>query len=158
MSELNKLKKEYEKLGKKYGLPNFSELNEDFEIEKLQEKETDYLLRSVRRVMIEKIANIVRFLELLISPTEAPTPMFIFAVMKNIDSETKKSMTNLYEELCSIEVSSLALDISYNGKEEADFIKQVSKIWNMHKPELRNITKKLSISGKKEKRDRGYLG
>ena len=51
---LEELKKEYEKLKKKHNLPIFKGMNEDFEIEKLQEKETELLLREVRRIMIEK--------------------------------------------------------------------------------------------------------
>ncbi len=158
MSELEKLKKQYAVLQKKYKLPGFSELNVDFEIEKLQDKETEHLLRGVRRTMIEKIANVVRFLEVLINPSETPTPMFVFAMMKNISSETKKAILNLYKELSSIEVSALALDISHDEKEEAQFINEVFKLWSSHKPELKEITKKLSIMGKKERSERGYLG
>ena len=49
--ELDKLKKEYEKLRKKHNLPSFNELNKDFSIERVCEIETDFLLKEVRKSM-----------------------------------------------------------------------------------------------------------
>ena len=40
-SQLNEVKKNYEKFQKKYNLPSFKNLNEDFQIEKIAENETD---------------------------------------------------------------------------------------------------------------------
>ena len=108
--------------------------------------------------MVEKVANVVRFLELLLNPSETPTPMFIFAMLENIKPETRRSIEKLYKELSSIELNSLALDVSYNEKEEAQFINEVHKRWGKYKPELKDITCKLSMSWKKEKSERGYLG
>ncbi|MFC1686228.1 hypothetical protein ACFLZZ_04395 [Nanoarchaeota archaeon] len=159
MSELLKLKKNYAILQKKYKLPSFSELNEDFEIEKLQDRETDYLLKGVRRAMIEKIANVVRFLELLLNPSETPTPMFILAMLKNINTETRKNVEVLYKELSSVELSSLALDVSYDENVEAEFVRNINTAWKKQKLVIKEVTKRLSMSWKKENlSDRGYLG
>jgi len=158
MGNLDKLKKQYSELKKKYKLPSFDELNQDFDVEKLQEKETEHLVKNMRRIMVEKIANIVRFLELIYSPGESPTPMFVFAMMKNIKPETKKVIEKLYKELSSIEISSLPLDIHHDEKAEAIFVYDTYKKWASFKPELSEITKKLSISSKKESKARGYLG
>ena len=46
---LEELKKKYEKLQKQYSLPSFEKLNEEFDIEKIAENETDFLLREVRK-------------------------------------------------------------------------------------------------------------
>ena len=45
---LEQLKKDYEVIRKKYNLPGFKELNEDFYIEEIAESETDILLRKIR--------------------------------------------------------------------------------------------------------------
>ena len=55
------LKKRYENLTKKYKIPGFVELNKDFEIEKL-DKEIDFLLRAIRKLIMEKIVNSMSFL------------------------------------------------------------------------------------------------
>ena len=54
--ELNDLRNDYSKLEVKHILPSFKELNESFEIDKI-DKESDALLRVVRKVMMEKIVN-----------------------------------------------------------------------------------------------------
>lgn len=159
MVELVKLKKQYSALQSKYKLPKFSDLNKDFEIEKLQDRETEHLLRGVRRTMIEKIANVVRFLELLMNPSESPTPMFIYAILKGITPETKSEIEKLYKELSNLELGSLGLDVSHDEKEEADFVKAIYQSWNKHQPGLKKITQKLNMTWKKDKKaDRGYLG
>ena len=42
--KLEKLKADYKIFQAKYSLPNFDELNEDFQIEKISESETDFIL------------------------------------------------------------------------------------------------------------------
>jgi len=157
-SNLAKIKNQYISLQKKYKLPSFSELNEDFEIEKLQERETDFLLRNVRRMITEKISNVLRFLELILNPSETPTPLFVFAMLKNISPETRKEIEVLYRKLSSIELSSLSLDINYNEKKEAELIKGIVKSWPKIKEGLGNITEKLEMAWSKEKPERKYLG
>ena len=158
MEELSKLKKDYEKLRQKYRLPSFDELNVEFEIEKLQDRETDFLVRQVRRAIIEKVAVVLRFLELIVNPTESPTPLYIFSVMKSISPETKKIIEKVYKELITIELSSLSMDIDYDEKNEAAFIKEIMAEWNGVKKDLREITKKLNVSWSHEKMHDGYFG
>ena len=158
-SGLAELKKEYSVLQKKYKLPSFSELNDDFDVEKLQGKETDHLLRIVRTVIIEKMSNVVRFLELTINPTETNQPMFVWAMLKNIKPDTRKEIEAIYKEISKIELSSLGLDMIYSEKEEAMFIAEASKVWNKEKPKIKEITNKLGMNWGKDVQDkRGYLG
>ena len=44
---LDELKKVYLEIQKKYSLPDFDKLNEDFNIEKLADVETEYLIREI---------------------------------------------------------------------------------------------------------------
>jgi len=155
---LEKLKKDYAKLQKKYRLPSFSELNEDFEIEKLQDRETDFLMRGIRRTIIEKIAALMRFFELILNPAEAATPLFVFAILRGIKSETKNTVEKLYKELSVYELASLNLDIQYSEKEEVKFVNDFTKKWKEMKPVLAKITHELSIVWKDEHKERKYLG
>lgn len=157
-SSLAKLKKDYSALQKKYKLPEFSDLNDDFDIEKLQDRETEHLLRLIRAVIVEKLANIVRFLELMLNPTEGPTPLFMMAVFKSVTPAMRNEMESLYKELSKIELASLTLDIDYEEKEEARFVADVSKRWSKEKLKLKSITQKLGMTWSGASLDRGYLG
>ena len=86
-SSLEKLKKDYEKLQKKYKLPSFQQLNEEFEIERIAEHETDILLREIRKAITEKAVAFLRFLEFLINFSAAP--FFLLSVIKHLVASDK---------------------------------------------------------------------
>jgi hypothetical protein len=155
-SNLAQLKTQYEKLRQKYKLPPFSQLNEEFEIEKVQERETEILLREIRHVMTEKMAAFLHFLELFINPTMAP--MFILNAMKNLGESDKKLIEEIYGNLVTLEFSSLTLDISYDEKKEADFIKNIAKKWQNLRPELQQFAELLSRIQPKKEKSKGYVG
>ncbi len=158
MENLAELKKEYEKVRKGYNLPPFSELNIEFEIEKLQERDTEFLIKGVRRTMLEKVAVILRFFELIVNPNEA-TPIFVFSITKGLSNETKKKIESTYKELTLIEIASLNLDIDYNEKEEAKFIKGLWERWPEIKKNLKEVTNKIEVVwGHHEKKHDNYFG
>lgn len=155
---LAKTKKQYETLRKKYSLPNFQQLNEEFDIEKVAEKETDLLLREIRRCISDKIAAYLRFFELFLNPMNAP--FFILGIMKNIKGEVKKVIEGIYKELSMFEISSINLDFDYKEKEEAKFIKDASKKWQGMKKKFKEISIAISGSWKEvsEKKEKNYFG
>lgn len=156
--DLEKLKKEYEKLKDRYNLPSFVEINEDFEIEKLQERETDLLIREVRRIMVEKNSAYLRFIEMFLNPGNAP--MFFFSLVKNMDHVDKKTLEELYGELGKFEILSLKLDNEYNEEKEAEFIKKFYKDWQEIKKKFGRLLKAVDDSWEKksERKEKGYLG
>jgi len=155
---LNNVKKQYEPLKKKYKLPEFSKLNEEFEIEKVQEKETDFLLREIRRAISEKIAAFLRFFELYVNPQAAP--VFVLVSLKNLAAKEKEIIEKAYKELVALELAAVSLDISYNEPREAQAILRVFKKWQELKPELEDvilaILKVQERSG--EKKGKSYFG
>ena len=157
MEKLKKLKENYIVLATKYKLPSFRELNEEFEIEKIAEKETELLLRHVRRCILEKIAAISRFFELILNPTEAN--LLILSLLKDVNAETKKKIEKIYKEVSLIEIASIDLDLDYNEKEEAKFISSVSKDWKKLKTGLKEVSKQLGASWHfKDVVSEGYFG
>lgn len=155
---LQELKKKYEKLRTKYNLPKFEEINKDFEIEKLQERETELLSTEIRRAMIEKNIAYLEFTERFMNPTTAP--MFFFALIKNMSSEEKKLVEKLYLELGKFEITSIGLDNEYDEKKDAEFIKSFYKEWQGIKKKFGKIIKGIEEAWDKktEKKDRDYLG
>ena len=155
---LKELKEAYEKLAKKYKLPSFHEMNEDFEIEKLQEHETNILTREIRRAMMDRNVSYLRFIEMFQNPGQAP--MFFLALIKSVDSSDKQLIDELYLELGKYEIKSIALDNEYSEEKDIEFIKKFYKGWQNIKKKFGKLMNGLEKAWEKkvEKKDKGYLG
>jgi hypothetical protein len=100
------LNEEYDKLKSKYpALPPFEDISEDFDVEKLYEKETNFILREIRRVISEKISAYMHFFETIINP--ASPPLFIFSILKGIDAEKKSKVESIYKKLAKFQIESM---------------------------------------------------
>jgi len=155
---LTKLKKDYEKLRKKYKLPKFQELNEDFGIERLADYETETLLKNVRKVMLEKMVDCLRFLELLLHPMNAP--LFFLALAKSLSSGAKKKAQVIYERLLFFNLEAFMLDSVYDEKKEAEFIRRGFDEWQELKHEFYDLVDELRKTWKKkgENKEKRYFG
>ena len=155
---LEDLKKDYELLMKKYSLPSFKEMNETFDIEVLAEAKSEILLKRIRKVMSEKLASVLRILEALINPPN--TSVFLFNIIKGFNEEDKKIINELYKKLNQIEIKIFGLEIEYDEKKEADFIKNFMQSWKGIKGDLRKIEaamERCSLS-KSKKQEKSYFG
>lgn len=155
-TNLDKIKKQYEPLKNKYKLPEFSKFNEEFEIEKIQERETDFLLREMRRVMGEKMNAFLRFFETILNPVMAP--VFILTSLKNLNAADKELIEKNYKILVELELKSVGLDIEYNEKKEAAFILETMKKWQEMKPEIQQVIEALNKIQKTSEKKGTYFG
>lgn len=157
-SDLLKLKKEYEVLAKKYNLPSFKEMNEDFGIERIAEVETDILLREIRKVVADKLYNYLRFIEGILNPTNAP--MFVFSIIKALGKEEKDKFSEIYKKLAKIEIALFEIDVQFFEEKEAKFVKDSYGIWQEIKKDALEIIKaiKRNWDNKAETKDKGYFG
>lgn len=160
ISPLEKLKEDYKKLEKKFSLPDFNRLNEEFHIEKISEIETDFLLREVRRYMAEKYLNYLKFVENLIHPTESS--IFVFSVIKALGVEEKEELKRIYKSLVDIEINLIRLDLVYSEEKEIEFIKDSYSQWQNEKKELAKIVDviKKNFGNNKQpiQNGKGYFG
>ena len=124
--EIN-LEEEYSKFKQKYDMPAFKELTEDFDIEKIQDKESSFLLREIRRTINEKTSAYLHLFENLINPNSPP--IFIFSLIRNISTENKEMVKQLYNELSKSQIEVMKLDTIYSEESEAKFIKKVFNLW-----------------------------
>jgi len=157
-SSLEELKKDYLVLQKKYKIPSFKELNEEFDIEKAAEQETDCLIREIRKAIMDKVIAYLRFVEMLLNPSNAP--MFFFALVKGLTSADKRELERIYEKLGSFEIDVIELDCHYVEKEEAEFIKKLYGGWQDIKKEMLKLVEVLrrNWNQKLGKNEKGYLG
>ncbi len=154
--ELKDLKHNYNALAKKYALPSFKELNEDFEIEKI-DKNTDALLKIIRKIMMEKIINSLSFAEFLLNPMNAPR---IYAgYVRSISPDDRKHIEKIYSTLGALSILSLDLEIDYSEKKEAEMIKKIYNTWTSLKPDFRKIFEDMKRpNGVVVKKERAYFG
>ena len=157
-SKLEKLKKDYLKIQKKYNLPEFDKLNRDFSIEKTADSETDFLIREIRKVIAEKMSGYLRFTEMLINPTNAP--IFVFSIIKNLGVREKKDLSEMYKKMAKNEIKLIGIDIEFSEEKEAEFIKDSYKLWQRLKRDFLNIvgTIEKNWDNKFEVDKKGYVG
>lgn len=157
-SKLEDLKKDYEKIQKKYNLPTFEKLNEDFYIEKISETETDFLIREIRKFVADKFSNYLRFIEAILNPVNVP--MFVFSIIKAMGNEEKNELTVIYKKLVRVEVTLIELDVDFSEKKEADFIKESYESWQKIKKDMLNIIEsiKRNWDNKSEGNSKKYFG
>lgn len=154
--ELEELTETYEGFAKKYKIPDFNSINEDFEIDKI-EKESFTFLKVVRKVMMEKIVNSLGFLEMLNNPVNAPR--IYLSYLKSITSEEKKIIDDLYMKLGELSLYTLSLEIEYSEKDEAEAIKKIYLTWNSIKPDFKKIIINLTRPEKEvAKKEKSYYG
>jgi len=148
------VEKEYGKL--KYKLPNFKELDSEFEVSFIKEKE--FLLRGIRRRVTEKIILSCRIIESLIYPTQSNIITAIES--KELSEEQKKKMDYLYKKFMIFERESLRLDIDPSDKGDVDYINDVFNKWIKFKKDMIKIVEFMKDSWiKEEKSDKNnYFG
>ena len=156
--DLEDLKKEYLKLQQKYELPSFEELNNDFQIEKASENETDFLLREIRKLIAERLFNYLRFIESLLNPIGVP--MFVYSIIKTLDVKDKDNLTEMYKKLAKKEVDLLELDIASTEEKEVEFIKDSYKLWQEIKKDILEVVEaiKKNWDTKVEADKKDYFG
>jgi hypothetical protein len=157
-SSLEGLKQKYNAFKDRYDLPLFGELNKDFQIEKAAESESDFVLREVRKYIVDKLSNYLRFVESLISPVNVP--MFVFAITKTIGEREREKLREIYKRISKIEIEFIELDLEYAEEKEAEAIKRYSALWQEIKKELSDILGviKSNWDAKADENGKGYFG
>ncbi len=156
--DLEDLKKDYKEIQKKYNLPSFEELNNDFQIEIASEKETDFLLREIRKIVAERLFNYLRFIESLLNPVGVP--MFVYSIIKTFDVKEKEKLTEIYKKLAKEEVELIELDIDSTEEKEAKFIQNSYKLWQGIKKDVLEVVDgiKKNWDNKVEEDKKDYFG
>lgn len=130
MEKLTNLKNSYDIIKKKFNLPEFDELDSEFEIRALDIEKSGILIKALLRIILSKLAIFLNYLEPIISPN--PQSYHSMVELNNLSDDDKheifdyyKSLSSLYHEGCAIELKS--------EKEVANFIKKIYQKW----PELK---------------------
>jgi len=157
-SNLETFKQEYKKFRKKYALPEFKSLNEDFDIARISDIETETILRDIRKTIVDKILSYLRFLEMFLNPSQ--NQMFFFILIKSLEGADKKLIEELYGKLGKMEIEVIWLDNQYDEKKEAEFINKTYKEWQEIKKDMDKLIDSFKRSWKKKigKKRENYFG
>ncbi|MEA3248460.1 MAG: hypothetical protein U9Q73_02015 [Nanoarchaeota archaeon] len=148
----------YDKLKQKYELPEFGKLSENFDIEKTIDKESQFLIREIRRTINEKLSAYTHLFETILNPTA--TPIFMFSILRGIDEDNKKKIKEIYKKLSRLQIKAIKLDTIYSEQAEVEFIKNSFNEWQDLKKIIYGIIEKFdeSIEEDNNLKERSYFG
>ncbi|MBI2005638.1 MAG: hypothetical protein HYS80_02645 [Candidatus Aenigmarchaeota archaeon] len=153
----SEIEKQYSELRKKFKLPEFKEIDFEFELSDLEE--TNFLIRNIIRRIAEKLDFYTTVIEENLQPDTSN--LYAMHETRYFDEYEKKQMYDLYRKLMSFNRQSIEVSLKRNEIEEAEFINKFFSEWKPLKEELLFYVKKMKDSWKKEvdiKEDLGYLG
>ena len=149
--------KQYNELRKKLKLPDFKDIDFEFEISDLEE--TNFLLRAIVRKIAEKLDFCSTMLEELLQPE--PSNLYAMHETGFFDEDEKKQMNALYSRLMVLNRHSIEVILSNNENEQTSFINNVFNEWKTLKNELLKYVRKMKDTWTSEiESDEkvGYLG
>jgi len=150
------IEKQYGELRKRHKLPEFKDMDNEFEISDLEE--TSFLLRAILRRIAERLDFYSTMLEEVLQPD---TNLYAMHETRYFDDDEKKRMYELYTRLMNFNRQSIEVSLSRNEGEEADFVSSMFNEWKNLRQDLLKYIKKMRASWKTEadiKEDLGYLG
>lgn len=155
---IQKFNAKYMLLQEKYSLPEFNSLNQSFDLEEIFESNTDFLLRKLRRMIMDRISNFMRFYEILLNPSNAP--MFFFKIIKKLENYDREKLSGLYDTLGNMELEAIKLDLFYSEEKEAEMIKKSNKLFNeqISQDTLEILDKMTSQEEETKKLSKSYVG
>ena len=150
-------KEKYNKLKLKYSLPEYNELNINFDIEEISD-ESELILNKIRVKIREKIEFYANLIESIVQPEPNLTNMY---QLKHIDDNTKEEAFLLFKKLSCIVRYSNLVSVHNSEEENAEFIIESYNQFTKLKPDIERHMRMLSNIWKKEtniKNDMSYFG
>jgi hypothetical protein len=144
---LQKLKENYEKLRKKYNLPEFDKLDDEFEIRKIDHDSN--LVREIARHIISKLISICEYLDPILNPHESLRS----SVEANAFTEEEiEDMVKFYKEIWhNIHLCANASFVS--DDEESKCISNMLVKWPKLKNKIKYFSDKLVMTWSQTEKD-----
>lgn len=155
---INEIKKIYLDYSKKFNLPEINLLMEDFDIVKFLDKDSEFLLRDIRRGMGEKITAYLHLFETFVNPSSPP--VFVFSFLKNLSQKEKEMIRSIYKELTRLQIQAMKLDTIYDEEKESQYISHAAKKWIELKKEIFDLISLFEKEFEKnvEEKEKSYFG
>lgn len=151
------MEEEYNKLKEKYNLPNFKELDNEFEISTIDSEH--FILRCI----IDKIIDRIDYFSCILEHILQPESSSFKSIQESgfFDDLEKKEIYNLFKKLIILNRESSKISLNRDEKQEAEFIINSFNQWMEIKQDLLKNIEKLKNSWEKDTINNeklGYLG
>lgn len=141
---------------KRFKLPQYDDLDRDFQIKGIDEKED--LLRGITRHAYDTYDSYCRLLEELIQPE---TKLSTMKEASELNTQDKKILAECHRRIMLKLREFVILSLEYSDKNAARMIIDSYKEWQELKPNLKKIASKLKETWQKQAKldsERGYFG
>ncbi len=149
------VKEQYNVIKKKFSLPDYDKLNYEFEISSIEEE--DFLLRQIRKKIVEKIHRFLDAIQPIVQPEAVVSDV---QESEYFEENELRKVFDLYRQLKILDKKALELSADEDDEETAEFISYVFKIWPDMKKQMKEIAKKLQKAWEQEivsKEETSYL-
>ena len=148
-----KLRKQYEDLAKKHGLPRFEELDSEFQVSALED--VQLLLPEIIGKMLEKIQTYADFLGEILQPDTNLVNLYESRVLGEPD---KKEAYDVFRRLMMWKRRSLDVGLAGNPQAESAFVAGLFAEWKALKPRLAGLVGKIADSWESDSEEVEKLG
>ena len=152
---LESLKKQYGELASKYQLPSFTQVNADFELEKI-DHESECLMRTIRKCMMDKIVNSLSFFDMLLQPAQAPRLYLPF--IRTMTQEDQEHIELLYKAFGTLSLQCLTLELEYNESAEASMVTRIFTVWQEERVRFLHLVTRIEHPIPFLKKEKSYFG
>ena len=154
---VNEIEKEYSKLSKKYKLPKFKAIDDEFEISSLDNEK--FLIKNILRSISEKLEFYIEVIGSLVHPDGSSISSMY--EIRFFTEDEKNGMYNLFKRLMKTDRNVIELVLKNDEKEQVDFLNKFFSDWLNLKKELLKYIEKMKESWEKQstiEEDIGYFG
>ncbi|MEK6875968.1 MAG: hypothetical protein AABX63_01035 [Nanoarchaeota archaeon] len=153
----NEIGQEYAKLSKKYKLPKFKDIDDEFEISSLDNEK--FLIKNILRSISEKLEFYIEVIGSLVHPDGSSISSMY--EIRFFTEDEKNGMYNLFKRLMKTDRNVIELVLKNDEKEQVDFLNKFFSDWLNLKKELLKYIEKMKESWEKQstiEEDIGYFG
>lgn len=143
-----KIKEEYEELRKKYKLPSFEEINDEFEISAFDINKIPSLPRGILRAICNKMGLFLNYVEPVISPN--PQGLHGYIEIQNTTNDEKKEIFEFYKDLSKKYHKVYSVELTEKEDEIMKEIKNVLRYWDKIKIKFKRISEVINKAWDKE--------
>ncbi len=154
---MSNIKDKYNILKKKYSLPEYEQLNQDFDLEDIN-AETELILSKIRLKIYEKMDFYAKLFESMLQPESSLVDLY---EAHYIEDDVKNSAYSLFKRIIHVLRSSNLVSVNNKEEDNAKFIKDAFQDWNSIKDDVKYHIKRLISLWEKEtdiKEDLNYFG
>lgn len=153
----NDIQHQYNEYKKKYPLPDFALVDKEFEISSIDKP--NFLLRSIRRKIRERLDDVAQLLDPLLQPdTGSFASLFEYRVLSEAD---RKEVLRQFQMLMALLLACIDAELGTDEVQDAAVIIRAAQEWPQIREALRPFLQKIAAAWPKsfERKDVvGYFG